>query len=105
MKSCVFKTCSVEASIQIHARTTHLTLELLVFAAQLLGFSTYIPPYARARGPALLRGANFASGAAGIRDETGTNLVSPMEGSGLIYSNTILKLKSIYPDYISEDSL
>ncbi|KAI4389369.1 hypothetical protein MLD38_001601 [Melastoma candidum] len=42
--------------------------------AQLLGFPTYVPPYARTRGPALLRGANFASGAAGIRDETGNNL-------------------------------
>ncbi|KAK3426526.1 GDSL esterase/lipase At1g33811 [Eucalyptus grandis] len=42
--------------------------------AQLLGFPTYVPPYARTRGPALLRGANYASGAAGIRDETGNNL-------------------------------
>ncbi|KAF8025462.1 hypothetical protein BT93_F2333 [Corymbia citriodora subsp. variegata] len=42
--------------------------------AQLLGFPTYIPPYARTRGPALLRGVNYASGAAGIRDETGNNL-------------------------------
>uniref|UniRef100_A0A2N9I7T4 GDSL esterase/lipase n=1 Tax=Fagus sylvatica TaxID=28930 RepID=A0A2N9I7T4_FAGSY len=43
--------------------------------AQLLGFPNYIPPYSRTRGPALLRGVNYASGAAGIRDETGTNLV------------------------------
>ncbi|KAL8482434.1 hypothetical protein ACS0TY_027952 [Phlomoides rotata] len=42
--------------------------------AQLLGFPNYIPPYARARGRALLQGANFASGASGIRDETGNNL-------------------------------
>ncbi|KAM7266199.1 hypothetical protein ACFE04_004096 [Oxalis oulophora] len=42
--------------------------------AQLLGFRTYIPAYARTRGPALLRGVNYASGAAGIRDETGNNL-------------------------------
>ncbi|KAF7836449.1 GDSL esterase/lipase [Senna tora] len=42
--------------------------------AQLLGFPTYIPPHSRARGPQLLRGANYASGAAGIRDETGSNL-------------------------------
>lgn len=45
------------------------------FAAQLLGFRTYIPPYSRTRGAALLRGVNYASGAAGIRDETGDNLV------------------------------
>ncbi|KAI3460703.1 hypothetical protein Pfo_017366 [Paulownia fortunei] len=42
--------------------------------AQLLGFPNYIPPYARARGRALLQGANYASGASGIRDETGNNL-------------------------------
>ncbi|KAF8411925.1 hypothetical protein HHK36_004483 [Tetracentron sinense] len=42
--------------------------------AQLLGFPNYIPPYARTSGAALLRGVNYASGAAGIRDETGDNL-------------------------------
>ncbi|CAA2965764.1 GDSL esterase/lipase At1g33811 [Olea europaea var. sylvestris] len=42
--------------------------------AQLLGFPAYIPPFARTRGRALLRGTNYASGAAGIRDETGNNL-------------------------------
>ncbi|GFQ02604.1 GDSL esterase/lipase at1g33811 [Phtheirospermum japonicum] len=43
--------------------------------AQLLGFPNYIPPYARTRGRALLQGANYASGASGIRDEAGNNLV------------------------------
>ncbi|XP_076910289.1 GDSL esterase/lipase At1g33811-like [Bidens hawaiensis] len=42
--------------------------------AQLLGFRTNIPPFARTRGRAILGGLNFASGAAGIRDETGNNL-------------------------------
>ncbi|KAL3641849.1 hypothetical protein CASFOL_012664 [Castilleja foliolosa] len=42
--------------------------------AQLLGFPNYIPAYARTRGRALLQGANYASGASGIRDETGNNL-------------------------------
>ncbi|XP_027091259.1 GDSL esterase/lipase At1g33811 [Coffea arabica] len=42
--------------------------------AQLLGFPNYIPAYARVRGRALLQGANYASGASGIRDETGNNL-------------------------------
>lgn len=46
-----------------------------MYIAQLLGFPNYIPPYARVRGRNLLRGANYASGAAGIRDETGNNLV------------------------------
>ncbi|GJT70590.1 GDSL esterase/lipase, partial [Tanacetum coccineum] len=42
--------------------------------AQLLRFRNNIPPYARTRGRAILGGVNFASGAAGIRDETGNNL-------------------------------
>ncbi|GAA0165211.1 lipase [Lithospermum erythrorhizon] len=42
--------------------------------AQLLGFPNYIPPFASTSGSALLRGANYASGAAGILDETGNNL-------------------------------
>ncbi|XP_057987472.1 GDSL esterase/lipase At1g33811 isoform X2 [Hevea brasiliensis] len=42
--------------------------------AQLLGFQNYIPPYERTRGRAILMGVNYASGAAGIRDETGNNL-------------------------------
>lgn len=45
-------------------------------AAQLMGFPRYIPPYSRARGPQLLQGVNYASGASGIRDETGDNLVN-----------------------------
>ncbi|XP_047947102.1 GDSL esterase/lipase At1g33811 [Salvia hispanica] len=42
--------------------------------AKLLGFPNYIPPFAAIRGRALLQGANYASGASGIRDETGNNL-------------------------------
>ncbi|KAJ3683202.1 hypothetical protein LUZ60_013429 [Juncus effusus] len=45
--------------------------------AQLLGFRGYIPPYALAQNyqsNTILRGLNFASGAAGIRQETGNNL-------------------------------
>ncbi|CAI0470887.1 unnamed protein product [Linum tenue] len=43
--------------------------------ARLLGFRNFIPPFARARAPReVLRGVNFASGAAGIREETGNNL-------------------------------
>lgn len=44
-------------------------------AAQLLGFDDYIPPYASARGEDVLKGVNYASAAAGIRDETGQQLV------------------------------
>ncbi|KNA10996.1 hypothetical protein SOVF_139250 [Spinacia oleracea] len=42
--------------------------------AQLLGFSDYIPPFSSATRASLMRGVNFASGASGIRDETGNNL-------------------------------
>ncbi|KAL5704084.1 hypothetical protein ACHQM5_022557 [Ranunculus cassubicifolius] len=42
--------------------------------AQLLGFPNVIPSYVEARGIAMVRGVNYASGASGIRDETGDNL-------------------------------
>ncbi|KAL5997696.1 hypothetical protein ACLOJK_008626 [Asimina triloba] len=42
--------------------------------AQLLGFESFIPPYANTTGEALLGGVNFASAAAGIREETGQQL-------------------------------
>lgn len=45
------------------------------FSAELLGFDDYIPPYATARGEQILRGVNYASAAAGIRSETGQQLV------------------------------
>ncbi|XP_078441086.1 GDSL-like Lipase/Acylhydrolase superfamily protein [Wolffia australiana] len=42
--------------------------------AELLGFESFIPPYQTTRGSAVLRGLNYASGAAGIREESGSNL-------------------------------
>ncbi|XP_015697121.2 GDSL esterase/lipase At5g45670-like [Oryza brachyantha] len=42
--------------------------------SRLLGFDDYIPPYANATSEQLLTGVNFASAAAGIRDETGQQL-------------------------------
>ncbi|KAK3431374.1 hypothetical protein EUGRSUZ_E03249 [Eucalyptus grandis] len=44
------------------------------FIAELLGFDEYIPPFATANGSDILRGVNYASGGAGIRDETGQQL-------------------------------
>ncbi|CAA2997711.1 Hypothetical predicted protein [Olea europaea subsp. europaea] len=41
------------------------------FLAQFLRFDNPIPPFASARGLEILRGVNYASGQAGIRDETG----------------------------------
>ncbi|KAF3666244.1 GDSL esterase/lipase [Capsicum annuum] len=66
--------------------------------AQLLGFPNYIPPYARVRGRALLRGANYASGAAGIRDETGNNLGDhmPMNQQVENFGRTVEVLRRLF---------
>ncbi|KAK6115498.1 hypothetical protein DH2020_007767 [Rehmannia glutinosa] len=63
--------------------------------AQLLGFPNYILPYARARGRALLQGANYASGASGIRDETGNNLGDHMSMNQQVdsFGNTVQQLR------------
>ncbi|KAJ7982742.1 GDSL esterase/lipase [Quillaja saponaria] len=66
--------------------------------AQLLGFTNNIPPYARTRGPAILRGANFASGAAGIREETGSNLGAhtSMNEQVANFGNVVLQMRSFF---------
>ena len=50
-------------------------LAVVLITAELLGFDSYIPAYTQARGQAILKGVNYASAAAGIRDETGQQLV------------------------------
>ncbi|KAL8552749.1 hypothetical protein ACS0TY_001432 [Phlomoides rotata] len=42
--------------------------------AQLLGFDTYIPPFATAQDDEIINGVNYASGSSGIRSETGERL-------------------------------
>ncbi|KAK4435041.1 GDSL esterase/lipase [Sesamum alatum] len=44
------------------------------FLAELLGFDAYIPPFAKAQGNEIIKGVNYASGSAGIRDESGEQL-------------------------------
>ena len=44
--------------------------------AELLGFDNYIPSYATTRGQDILKGVNYASGAAGIRSESGQQMVT-----------------------------
>ncbi|XP_030944447.1 GDSL esterase/lipase At1g29670-like [Quercus lobata] len=44
---------------------------LVDIIAEHLGFNNSIPPFATARGQEILKGVNYASGAAGIREETG----------------------------------
>lgn len=62
-----------------------------------LGFSDYIPPYATARGRAILGGVNYASAAAGIRDETGRQLGARISMSGQVnnYRNTVSQIVRI----------
>ncbi|XP_052202722.1 GDSL esterase/lipase At1g33811 [Diospyros lotus] len=66
--------------------------------AQLLGFTSYIPAYASVRGRDILRGANYASGAAGIRDETGNNLGDhvPMNRQVANYATTVRQISRYF---------
>ncbi|XP_027338172.1 GDSL esterase/lipase At1g29670-like [Abrus precatorius] len=58
---------------------------------QLLGFQNFIPPFANLRGSDILKGVNYASGAAGIRIETGTHLGADISlGSQLANHGVIL---------------
>ncbi|OMO94930.1 Lipase, GDSL [Corchorus olitorius] len=47
-----------------------------MMTVKLLGFNDYIPPFAKVNGTdeSILQGVNYASGSAGIRDETGQKL-------------------------------
>ncbi|KAM3729459.1 hypothetical protein ACB098_12G013800 [Castanea mollissima] len=66
--------------------------------AQLLGFRNYIPPYERTRGAALIRGVNYASGASGIRDETGINLGdhTPMNRQLDSFASTVQEMRRFF---------
>ncbi|XP_075496926.1 LOW QUALITY PROTEIN: GDSL esterase/lipase At1g29660-like [Primulina tabacum] len=68
--------------------------------AELLGFDDYIPPYATARGRQILQGVNYASAAAGIRQETGQQLGDRIDFSGQInnYKNTVSQIVDILGD-------
>ncbi|GAA0186763.1 hypothetical protein Leryth_000193 [Lithospermum erythrorhizon] len=65
--------------------------------SELLGFDGYIPPYANARGEDILRGVNYASAAAGIRDETGQQLGGRTSFSGQVnnYKTTVQQVVNI----------
>ncbi|KAI4298188.1 hypothetical protein L6164_031777 [Bauhinia variegata] len=71
--------------------------------AELLGFDDYIPPYASVSGRDILRGVNYASAAAGIREETGQQLGGRITFSGQVqnYQNTVSQVVNILGD---EDS-
>nr|KYP39028.1 GDSL esterase/lipase At5g45670 family [Cajanus cajan] len=69
--------------------------------AQLLGFESFIPPFANTGGSDILKGVNYASGAAGIRPETGTrmganvNLGLQMRNHRVIFSRIATKLGGV----------
>ncbi|XP_027105656.1 GDSL esterase/lipase At1g29670-like [Coffea arabica] len=65
-----------------------------------LGFDRYIPPYSRVRGQDILRGVNYASAAAGIREETGRQLGQRISFSGQVrnYINTVRAIVNILGD-------
>ncbi|KAL5772095.1 hypothetical protein ACOSQ2_012019 [Xanthoceras sorbifolium] len=65
--------------------------------AELLGFDGYISPYSTARGQDILRGVNYASAAAGIREETGQQLGGRISFSGQVrnYRNTVQQVVSL----------
>ncbi|KAH0696929.1 hypothetical protein KY290_014346 [Solanum tuberosum] len=44
------------------------------FLAEYLGFDHYIPPYASVKDSEMLKGVNYASGSAGIRNDSGSHL-------------------------------
>jgi hypothetical protein len=63
----------VHAPFDLPDPSTKITLRTC--AAKLLGFNDFIPPFAGATSEQLLTGVNFNSAAAGIREETGQQLV------------------------------
>ncbi|KAL3851427.1 hypothetical protein ACJIZ3_013309 [Penstemon smallii] len=64
------------------------------FLAQLLGFDKPIQPFATASGSDILNGVNYASGASGIRDESGSHLGDRISLSGQLinHATTISRL-------------
>ncbi|XP_045803055.1 GDSL esterase/lipase At1g29660-like [Trifolium pratense] len=54
---------------------------------QLLGFKKFIPPYANLNGSDILKGVNYASGGAGIRDDTSKTTMGFVFSLGLQLEN------------------
>ncbi|XP_062160831.1 GDSL esterase/lipase At5g45670-like [Alnus glutinosa] len=68
--------------------------------AELLGFDDYIPPYVTASGQDIMKGVNYASGAAGIREETGQHLGGRITFSRQVrnYQNTVSQVVNLLGD-------
>ncbi|KAK2438333.1 hypothetical protein P8452_34038 [Trifolium repens] len=65
--------------------------------AELLGFDDYIPSHAAATDDDILKGVNYASAAAGIRDETGRQLGNRITFSGQVqnYQSTVSRVVNL----------
>ncbi|CAE5958828.1 unnamed protein product [Arabidopsis arenosa] len=68
--------------------------------AELLGFNDYIPAYNTVSGRQILSGVNYASAAAGIREETGRQLGQRISFSGQVrnYQNTVSQVVQLLGD-------
>ncbi|KAL9232220.1 hypothetical protein vseg_007353 [Gypsophila vaccaria] len=68
--------------------------------SELLGFDDYIPPYSQVNGQQILGGVNYASAAAGIRDETGEQLGGRFSFGEQVtnYQNTVSQVVQILGD-------
>ncbi|XP_028764799.1 GDSL esterase/lipase At1g29660-like [Neltuma alba] len=68
--------------------------------AELLGLDDYIRPYATIRGQDILKGVNYASAAAGIREETGQHLGMRISFSRQVqnHQNTVAKIVDMLGD-------
>ncbi|CAK8565216.1 unnamed protein product [Lathyrus sativus] len=68
--------------------------------AELLGFDGYISPYSTARDQEILKGVNYASAAAGIREETGQQLGDRISFSGQVqnYQKTVSQVVNLLGD-------
>uniref|UniRef100_A0A0D3G9U1 GDSL esterase/lipase n=1 Tax=Oryza barthii TaxID=65489 RepID=A0A0D3G9U1_9ORYZ len=71
--------------------------------SKLLGFEDFIPPFAGASSDQLLTGVNFASAAAGIREETGQQLGARISFSGQVqnYQSAVQQLYT--PEQYADD--
>ncbi|MBA0852569.1 hypothetical protein Goshw_007013 [Gossypium schwendimanii] len=61
--------------------------------AEFLGFNQSMPPFAESSGENILNGVNYASGAAGIRDETGKQLGGRIPLNQQIQNHKIIILR------------
>ena len=68
----------INAFVAKHIPETLVNQSFLIISAEKLGFENFIPPFATATGTDIVSGLNYASGSAGIRDETGQQQVTSL---------------------------